>query len=79
MPLDVRAIAVKTAVVGFFVLSLVQVFAGFSPFVCCKRAGIGAAIIYLVTALAVKAVNAIITDAIIKKQVRRHREQNSAY
>jgi len=79
MPLDVRAIGVKAAVVSFFLLSLVQVFAGLSPFACCKRAVIGAAIIYLVTALAVKAVNAIITDAIIKKQVRRHREQNSAY
>ncbi len=79
MPLDVRAIAVKAAVIGFFVLSLVQVFAGLSPFTCCKRAGIGAAITYLATAMAIKAVNAIITDAIIKKQVRRHREQNSAY
>lgn len=79
MPLNVRAIAVKTAVIGFFVLSLVQVFAGLSPAVCCYRAVIGAAIIYLATALAVKAVNAIITDAIITKQMHRQREQESAY
>ena len=78
MPLNVRAIAVKTAVIGFFVLSLVQVFAGLSPFACCKRAVIGAAIIFLATALAVKAVNAIITEAIITKRLHRHKEQNSA-
>lgn len=75
MPLHVRSIAISFAVVFYFGLSLVGWAAGLSPFTCCKRALAGAALAYVVAVLAVKAVNAILTDAMIKRQMKRHKEQ----
>ncbi len=69
MPLHVRSIAVSIAVICFFVLSIIGGFCGLSPFVCCKRALIGAVLAYIAGGWAVKAINAILIDAIITNQV----------
>jgi len=69
MPLHVRSIAVSIAVICFFVLSLVGWFCGLSPFVCCKRALIGAVLAYVAGGWAVRAINAILVEAIIANQV----------
>ena len=69
MPLHVRSIAVSIAVICFFVLSLVGWFCGLSPFVCCKRALIGAVLTYIAGGWAVRAINAILVDAMIANQV----------
>jgi len=69
MPLHVRSIAVSIAVICFFVLSLIGWFCGLSPFVCCKRALIGAVLAYITGGWAVRAINAILVDAIIANQV----------
>ena len=69
MPLHVRSIAVSIAVICFFVLSIIGGFCGHSPFVCCKRALIGAVLVYIAGGWAVKAINAILVDAIITNQV----------
>jgi hypothetical protein len=65
--LDVRSIAVKTAVTCFFVMSLIGWASGLVPFVCCKRALIGAS-------WAVKAINVILVNAIAADQMGRQDE-----
>ena len=69
MPLNVRSIAVSIAVICFFVLSIIGGVCGLSPFVCCKRALIGAILAYIAGRWAVRAINAILVDAIIANQV----------
>ncbi len=69
MPLHVKSIAVSIAVICFFVLSLIGGVCGLSPFVCCKRALIGAVLAYIAGGWAVKAINAILVDAMIANQV----------
>jgi hypothetical protein len=75
MPLHVRSIAVSIAVVCFFVLSIIGGISGLSPFVCCKRALIGAIIVYIAAGLAVRAINAILVDAMVTNQIN---QQNSS-
>ena len=75
MPLHVRSIAVSIAVVCFFVLSIVGGVSGLSPFVCCKRALIGAIIVYIAAGWAVRAINAILVDAMVTNQIN---QQNSS-
>jgi len=69
MPLHVRSIAVSIAVICFFALSIICGFCGHSPFVCCKRALIGAILAYIVGGWAVRAINAILIDAMISSQM----------
>jgi predicted cation transporter len=76
MPLHVRSIAANIAVISFFALSVVGSACGLSPFTCCKRAIIGSLAVYLATALAVKAVNAILISAMIRYRMNRQEEQN---
>jgi len=71
MPLHVRSIAVSIAVICFFGLSFISWISGLSPFTCCKRALTGAAVAYIAASLAVKAINAILTNAMITSQLKR--------
>jgi len=68
MPLHVRSIAVSISVICFFVLSIVGWIYGLSPFVCCKRALVGSFIAYIAGSWAVKAINAILINAMISNQ-----------
>ena len=74
MPLNARSIGVSVAVMCFFCLSFVCWFSGLSPFVCCKRAIVGAVIAYIAVGLSVKAVNAILTNAMIMSRINRHKD-----
>jgi hypothetical protein len=69
MPLNVRSIAVSIAVIFFFALSIIGGFCGLSPFVCCKRALIGAILAYIAGGWAVRAINAILVDAMIANKM----------
>jgi len=69
MLLPTRSIAVSTAVFCFFAVGIIGSFGGLSPFTCCKRALLGAAVAYLAAGTAVKAVNAILVQAMIASQV----------
>ena len=69
MPLNVKSIAVSIAVICFFVLSIIGGVCGLSPFVCCKRALIGAILAYIAGRWAVRAINAILVDAMIANQI----------
>jgi len=75
MPLHVRSIAVSIAVIFFFGISLIGWVSGLSPFTCCKRALAGAVLAYIAGALAVKAINAILINAMITKQANKGKER----
>jgi hypothetical protein len=72
MPLHIRSIAISIAVIFFFVLGFISWISGLSPFVCCKRALLGAVITYIAAALGVKAINTILTRAMIASRVNRN-------
>ncbi|MBA7600638.1 hypothetical protein ES703_07696 [subsurface metagenome] len=77
MPLHVRSIAVSIAVICFFGLSLVGWISGLSPFTCCKRALLGAALAYIAGTWAVKAINAILISAMITNRMDRQEGKDS--
>lgn len=77
MPLKVRPIATDVAVISFFILSFIGWLSDLSPFTCCKRALTGAVLAYIATALAVKAINAILIHAIISKHINKQKERGS--
>ena len=74
MLIHTRPIAVSLAVLCFFGLSFAGLFKGLTPFTCCKRALIGAALLYLAATLTVKIVNAVLTSAIIDSHINRRKE-----
>jgi hypothetical protein len=76
MPLNVRSIAVSAAVTAFFGLSVAASICKLPPFTCCKRALVGAVLAYIAATLAVKAVNAILINAMITKHLNRQKEKN---
>jgi hypothetical protein len=65
MLIHVRPIAISLAVIGFFGLSFAGLSSGLTPLTCCKRAFIGAAILYVAVSVALNIVNMILTGAII--------------
>ena len=71
MLLQIRPIAVSAAVLCFFAIGIVGSLGGLSPCTCCKRAVLGAVVIYVVAAAAVRAINAILTQAMIASQIRK--------
>ena len=77
MPLHVRPIALTTAVMCFFAVSLIGWVSGFSPFTCCKRALTAAFVVYITTTLAVKAINTILINAMINSQMNQQEGKNS--
>ncbi|MHC4395241.1 MAG: hypothetical protein ACYS1A_06260 [Planctomycetota bacterium] len=77
MPLHVRSIAVRTAVMCFFILSIIGWFSGLSPFACCKKALVGAIIVYIAASLTVKAINAVLISAMITKRMNQQREKDN--
>ena len=77
MPLHVRSISLSAAVLCFFTVSLIGWVSGFSPFTCCKRALIAAFVVYVIAALAVKAINAILINAMVNSQMNQREEKTS--
>jgi hypothetical protein len=69
MLLQPKHIACSAAVVAFFALSIVGTAGGLSPDTCCKRALLGAVATYVAASIAVKAINTILTQAMIASQV----------
>ena len=69
MPLHIKSVAVSIAVTCFFGVSLIGWISGLSPFTCCKRALIGAALSYIAASLAVKIINSVLTNAMIMSRM----------
>ncbi len=75
MPLHVRSIAVNIAVICFFATGTIGWVSGLSPFTCSKRALAGALVAYVIAVCAVKAINAILFDAMVKSQMKQLKEK----
>ena len=75
MPLHARSIAINMGVMCFFAIGLVGWCSGLLPLTCCKRALAGAIVAYMVITLAVKAINAILTNAIIRSHMKKLEER----
>jgi len=73
MLLQTRSLAVSTAVLCFFVLGIVGSLSGLPPYTCCRRAVLGATLVYFATAVAVRAINAILMGAMISDRIRKER------
>jgi hypothetical protein len=69
VPLPKRAIALSSAVLGFFGLSFAGVSAGLSPSTCCERAVLGSILIYVAASVAVGIINGVLTRAMISSQL----------
>jgi hypothetical protein len=78
VPLHVRSIAISIAVAFFFGISLIGWISGLSPFTCCKRALAGAVLAYIAAALAVKAINTILINAMITHRMNKEKENSRA-
>ncbi len=68
MVLQARPIAFTAAVITFFVLGIVGSIVGLPPCTCSKRALLGALAAYAAAAVAIRVVNAILTQAMIASQ-----------
>jgi len=69
MPLNVRSAAVSLAVICFFVMSLIGWVSGLPPYICCKRAIIGATLAYIAGGWAIRAINSLLLDAMIANRM----------
>lgn len=78
MPLHVKSIAVSIAVICFFAVAVIGLISGLSPFTCCKRALVAAAAAYIAGAWALKAINAILINAMISSRMKQQKEQDNA-
>ena len=76
MPLHVRSIALSVAVIAFFGISIAGSICGLPQFTCCKRALAGVVLAYIAATFAVKAINAILINAMIAKHLNRQKEKN---
>jgi len=78
MPLNERVIAMKIAVAAFFIIAAVAAVVGVEPLACCKRAVLGAVIVYVMANATVRIVNAVLINAMIKKQMEKEKENKYA-
>lgn len=69
MLVQTRPISVTIAVLCFFAVGIVGSLAGLAPGTCCKRAVLGAAIGYVAAGAAVRAINTILTQAMIASRI----------
>ncbi len=76
--LQARPIATTTAVLCFFVLGSVGAVGGLDPYVCCERGLLGAVVAYVAAGLVVRAINAILTQALVASQTSRDEERAGA-
>ena len=73
MPLNDRTISISIAVMCFFSVAVVSSIRGISSFTCCKRAMAAAVIMYIVTSLVVKIINAILISAMVNSQINKQK------
>ena len=69
--LHVRSIAVSTAVICFFGVGVIGSLSRLAPWACCERAIVAAVVVYWLAGVGVRAVNAILIQAIVDRQVNK--------
>jgi len=78
VPLDVRSIAVKFAVLCFFLVAAVGLISELSPFACAKRAAAGAVIAYVTATFATRIINTVLINAMAAHHANKRKETNLA-
>jgi hypothetical protein len=68
MLINPQSIAMPTAVIVFFVASVIGACYGNSPFTCCKRSLVAMVITYTFIVIVIKIINSILVNAMISKQ-----------
>jgi len=71
--LHVRSMAVSSAIVCMFAVAIVGSISGLSPWACCERALLAAVVIYFAAGAAVRAINAILIQAIVDSEINKER------
>jgi len=69
--LQVRSISISAAVLCFFAIGIIGSLYGVSPSTCSQRAILGAAAAYIAAGIAVRAINAILTQAMIESRINK--------
>lgn len=77
MPLQVKSISIRVAVICFFCTALIGWLSNLSPFTCCKRAIGCAVLIYIMTTIGVILTNNIIINAMVRSQLGQSKETAS--
>ena len=72
-----KSISVSIAVASLFMISFVGWFAGLDPVVCCKRAVIGAVIVYVGATIVVRFINDILINILVKSQIEQQERDRS--
>lgn len=75
--LHAKSIAMSMAVACFFAVALIGSLSGLASWPCCERAIVAALVAYFATGAGVRAVNAILLQAIVDKQVNKERTGES--
>jgi len=77
MLLHKQSIACSTAVIAFFTLSIIGSIASVPPYKCCERASLGAVIAYVAASTAVRAINTIVTQAMITSHIDKDKNRDN--
>ena len=72
MLLPIRPIAMRCAVYFFFAVAILGTFSGIPAVTCSKRGMVGAIAVYLAASLLLKAVNVILTSAVVERYIEEH-------
>ena len=78
MILHPRFVAVSAAVLCFFAVGIVGSLHSLTPSTCCRRGLLAAAIMYLVVGAALRAINMIVTQAMIESHLRKENLSDNA-
>jgi len=72
MPLNIRSTSVKISVLCFFCIAILGQIKHLSPLCCAKRAAIAGFLAYLATSIAVRIINSILINEMVKSLTRKN-------
>jgi hypothetical protein len=77
MIINTKNYSIQIAVAAFFCVACMGALSGLSPWICSKRALISAFIIYGISSCALKVINWIILNALVKSQMNKQEDSAS--
>jgi hypothetical protein len=77
MPINIKPVSIRIAVLTFFIASIVCVVNGLQPFTCCKRALIAAVISLFASCVILRIINAVLINAITHRLMSEEKEKQN--